>query len=459
MLSVKNVDIRALQDAYLKGVAKPKDVLVSQLNEMQRLHHLNAFISQSDTGGLARYFAECDADSGLYGIPFSAKDNLLTYDFPTTVGSALLQAFQPQAQASIVSQLVDAGAFLMGKNNMPEFCQSMTANNPHYGAVKNPLNTDWIAGGSSSGGAAAVAAGIVSFAIGTDTGGSVCIPAALCGCVGYRPSIGRYPNDGLVPVSPSIDVPGLIAKTVADIRLLDSLLTSQPNRVDKALDQYRIGIPRQIFCEGLDQDVADMMAQSEKLLQQAGIELVDIDLSSAFALNKDVGFPIAFYEMLRETSFFLAQHGQDISLHQLLERTQGPTEKEALRAQVFDLAVSRGSYVQAIQQNLPVYRRLIDAIFTKEQLDAIVFPTTPITAIEHRPLGADAMIETENGSEPVFLRYIRNLEPFSNYGGPCMTLPAARSANAKAIGLGLAGFRHKDSDIIDLAASIESAIR
>src|SRR5580698_10617130 len=156
----------------------------------------------------------------LHGIPISLKDNIYTTGIRTTAGSKILKDFMPKEDASVVAQLKNAGAVILGKTNLHEFAYGVTSNNPHYGPVHNPWDLSRIPGGSSGGSAAAVAAGLCYGSIGTDTGGSIRIPAALCGIVGLKPTLGRVSVEGVIPLSPRLDCVGPLARRVRDTALL-----------------------------------------------------------------------------------------------------------------------------------------------------------------------------------------------------------------------------------------------
>ena len=163
----------------------------------------------------------------LFGLPFSCKDNINARGFATTAGTPGLADFLPEKDAPVVARLIEQGAVLCGKNNMHELSFGVTSCNGTWGTVGNPVHPGHLAGGSSGGCAAAVAAGASAFAVGTDTGGSVRIPASLCGLAGFRPTTGRYSSVGIVPVSHTRDTPGFIAPGVSDIVLLDAALMGE----------------------------------------------------------------------------------------------------------------------------------------------------------------------------------------------------------------------------------------
>ena len=418
---------------------------------------LNAFISVCTDEQVQTYLENFDPTLPLAGYVFSVKDNILSADYPTTAGSGLLKDFHPNIDAKIIQQFKQAGAFLIGKNNLSEFCQSMTCNNASFGAVKNPANPKWIAGGSSGGSAAAVAAGLVSFAIGSDTGGSVPIPAALCGCVGYRPTTGRYSTDGFIPVSPSIDSPGLMTQSVADLFILDHILTQTDAKNSVAIENLRLGIPQTPFYKGLDAQLEKCVHTQLDFIKQCGATLIDIDLTESATLNPHVGFPIAFYEMLREMAVFFARHGVNISVLDVINNVSGPTEKDALQAQLDIAAIPREQYVKAIQEKWPALIKSLDNVYNEHKIDALIVPTTPLAAINHRQLGKDNMFDDKNFTDPVFVTYIRNTEMFSNYGAPYVTLPIGKTPEGRPVGLGFVGKPQNDAHLLSLCLALEQA--
>src|SRR3989454_2709326 len=200
----------------------------------------------------------------LHGIPISLKDNIYTAGIRTTAGSKILKDFVPPNDASVVAQLKNAGAVLLGKTNMHEFAYGVTSNNPHYGPVRNPWDLSRIPGGSSGGSAAAVAAGLCYGSIGTDTGGSIRIPASLCGIVGLKPTWGRISCEGIIPLSPAFDCAGPLGRTVADVAILTGALYSRVGRepnmarastLRAGARKFCLGIPRQLFFDALSSEV------------------------------------------------------------------------------------------------------------------------------------------------------------------------------------------------------------
>ena len=185
------------------------------------------------------------------------KDSVATADLPTTAGTAALRDFHPAADATVVARLRAAGAIVLGKTNLHELSFGWTSNNLTYGPVHNPWDRLRIPGGSSGGTAAAVAAGMAPLGVAEDTQGSIRVPAALCGVAGFRPTTGRYPNDGCAPISGLFDQIGPIARHVADLALFVAVMTGDDSPIETiALDGLRLGVAREYFFTGLDPSVA-----------------------------------------------------------------------------------------------------------------------------------------------------------------------------------------------------------
>ena len=236
-----------------------EEYATSLLDRCESGKHLNAFIALDpslvlESARAADRVRMSGADLGpLHGLPIPVKDSVNTKDYPTTGGTPALRNFRPSGDAELVRRLVNAGAIVMGKTNIHELSFGWTSNNLAFGAVHNPYDTSRIPGGSSGGTAVAIAAGMAPIGIAEDTEGSIRIPAALCGICGFRPTMHRYPNEGVVPITPLFDQVGPHARTVDDIVLFDSVITGQSNNIKPtSLKGIRVGISRGYFFESLD---------------------------------------------------------------------------------------------------------------------------------------------------------------------------------------------------------------
>src|ERR1700681_1706501 len=270
--------IAEIADLFRAGKLSPVELTELMLARIERTNpKLNAFITVTDE--LARAQAKraemelgikgkrkTRIDRGLlHGIPLSLKDNVCTEGIRTTAGSKILRDYFPERDAAVVTRLKQSGAVLVGKNNMHEFAYGVTNNNPHYGAARNPWDNARIPGGSSGGSAAAVAAGLCFGSIGTDTGGSIRIPAALCGIVGVKPGLDRVNVTGVIPLSVTHDCVGPLARTVADAAILfraivdggDGKVPGEGRRGSAArkLSKLRLGVPREFFFDVISGEV------------------------------------------------------------------------------------------------------------------------------------------------------------------------------------------------------------
>ena len=220
---------------------------------------------------------ETFGDGELTGVPFAVKDNIDVAGMPATAGSPLLEGYVPEVDSTVVGLLREAGAVVVGKTNMHELAFGVTSNNATYGACRNPIDPNLSTGGSSGGSAATVALGTVPFSIGTDTGGSITLPASFCGVVGYRPSTGRYPSDGLQRLSWTRDTIGIHASTVRDARAVDQVITRSKSAPPKEITDLTLGVPKSRW-EGVDGAVDAVARDVLEKLRDAGVTLVEVDL-------------------------------------------------------------------------------------------------------------------------------------------------------------------------------------
>ena len=268
--------------AMRQGEISAVDYAAALLQRCETGKHLNAFITLEpervlDAAAAADELRATGAELGpLHGLPIPVKDSVNTKEYATTGGTRALGNFRPADNAPLVEQLVTAGAIVMGKTNIHELSLGWTSNNQAYGAVHNPYDTSRIPGGSSGGTAAAVAAGMAPLGIAEDTQGSIRVPAAMCGIYGFRPTTQRYPNNGVIPITPLFDQVGPHARNVADIALFDSVISDEPIATGlPSLAGVRLGVPRQYFFDALDTEVERITNESLKRLADAGAILIE----------------------------------------------------------------------------------------------------------------------------------------------------------------------------------------
>jgi len=420
--------------------------------------NLGAFITldPDQVRAAARKADQARASGGslgaLHGVPLALKDNLDTAELPTSGGTPGLAGNRPKRNAVIVDKLLGAGAIVLGKTNLHELAYGITNNNAAYGPARNPYAPDRIPGASSGGTGVAVAARIAPGGIGTDTGGSVRIPAALCGIVGLRPTTGRWSQAGIVPISHTRDTPGPMTRSVADCALLDGVVTGGPIEAAPApLKGVRIGVPRQHFWENLDPELEKICEGALRRLTDAGVVLVDVDMSEEASLDAEAGFPIALYETVTDLNTYLAEHGVGFDFATLAAKTASPDVKGILQSLTGAGAVPEAAYRKALQQR-SVLQDTYSRHFRDHGIAAIFFPTTPAPAAK---IGEDETFMLNGQAVPTFATFIRNTGPGSVGGIPGISLPVGMTAAGLPIGMELSGPAGSDQQILSLAAAIE----
>lgn len=419
---------------------------------------LNAFISVNGEGALeaAREVDERVRSGGkvgpLCGVPLVIKDNIDVAGIQTTAGTPGI-AYTPRASAPVVARLQAADAIIIGKGNLHELAFGVTTNNGAFGAVKNPKGPDRIPGGSSGGTAAAIAAGIVPAGLGTDTAGSVRLPAALTGIAGLRPTTNSVDSAGVVPSVPSFDVVGPMANSVADLALLYGTMTGEPvaTRLDIAGRRFGVARPQ---AENLSPGVEGAMLEARQCLQAAGAILVEVDLSAIVAAAFEVGFPIGFHQMKSAMAAYLAQHQPSTSLEAVVGNIASPDVRAVYENAVLGPdAPGEGAYqgalarMETIQQD---YRQLL----VEQGLDALIFPTS---AVEAQPRDAET-VELNGEAIPIMQIYMRNNAATGVCGAPGLTLPIGCGEGGMPVGLELDGLPGADLELLGIGLGVEAAL-
>lgn len=437
---------------------------------------LNAYISVDREGALK----EADRLDGLlkqgkplgplHGIPLAIKDNLDTQGLRTTGGSKVLANWVPKEDASVVKRLRASGCIILGKTNLHEFAFGITTNNPHYGPTRNPYDRTRIPGGSSGGSGAAVAAGLSAAAIGTDTGGSVRIPAGLCGIVGLKPTLGRVGRGGMMYLSFTRDVIGPLTRTVEDAALLLTYMAGPDPRDPEAsslrvpgyvrvlmpgLKGVKLGVPRKYFFEENHPEVAQLMDQALKALEGLGATLVDVEIK-----DLDLAFPTGFAIVLPEAIYlveaYLKQFDQAATIEKYLPEF-GPDVQAILGGQKGTekaKPVPGYSYVEAIRTNRGrVIRGFQEAL---GQVDALVTPTTPLPAAL---IGEDTEVELRGKKVNTFFTFIKYCDPVSVAGLPAISVPAGWTAGGLPVGIQFVGRAWEEERIIQAAFAYEQATK
>ena len=459
-------------DAIRAGRLGALAYVTSLLERARALQGLNALIVLDADRALAAA-AKVDAMRlrgaalpALAGLPIVVKDNINTAELPTTAGTAALRHVRAKHNAPSLQKLLDAGAVLLGKANLHELAFGITSTNltAFAGPVKNPYDTARIAGGSSGGTAAAIAARIAPAGLGTDTGGSTRVPAALCGIAGFRPSVGnggaqrRYVDtNAVVPISHTRDTVGPMARSVADVALLDAVITGAPLAKAVPLPGLRIGVPAS-FWAGLDARLAEVMNTAKTSLADAGVVFVDVDTVGLQALNNDISFQLALHEPIADMPAYLAATGvAGITLADIAAQIASPDVKGAFAAILAD--AFGGAYDAALQVHRPKLQALYADYFAANRLDAMLFPTTILPAIPIDLAAGSGQVSIDSGPlVDTFGAFIRNTDPGSNAGIPGLSLPAGMTADGLPVGLELDGPLGSDTRLLGIGQSFETLL-
>lgn len=434
------------------------------LERCRAAHALNAFITlQPDRVLESARERDRERKSGqtpgpLFGLPIPVKDSVNTRDYPTTGGTPALKHFRPKEDAPLVASLRAAGAIVLGKTNLHELSFGWTSNNLAFGAVHNPYDPSRIPGGSSGGTAAAIAARLAPLGIAEDTEGSIRVPAAFCGIVGFRPTTGRYSTRACVPISSLFDQAGPHARSMADIELFDSVLVPNARPIEaKPLRGVRLGIVRDYWYTGLDPEVERITDAALARLKDAGVVLVEtpflglerlVDLTTDQVQNHDVRFALARY---------LEEYGAGVTLEELI--AQASSDIQAIfKSDVMPggpNVVSEQAYAAARDRHLPELRQLYRTYFEKTGVAALVFPATRVAAPR---IGEETTLDIRGQPVPFEQAVARNIAPGSTAGIPGLVLPAGLTDAGLPVALEFDGPARGDRALIELGASLEHVL-
>jgi len=443
------------------GTLKSEDLVRALADVIERRRDLNAFItfdrdraiaSAHKADGLA---ARKTFAGPLHGVPIVIKDNIHVAGLPNSAGTPALRDFVPTRNAAVAEKLIRAGAIVLGKTNMHELAFGITSNNAAFGPARNAYDPSRIAGGSSGGTANAIAARMAAAGLGSDTGGSIRIPAALNGIVGLRPTLGRYAQEGITPIAHTRDTAGPMAREVADLVLLDSVITGARDRVTAApLQGLRLGVCRPVFFRGLETETERLTEATLDRLQAAGVEIVDVDLPGLVDLNGKISFPVALYEARVDLTRYLKRFRPALDLATLAERIASPDVKGLFASAIVPGAkdaVPEKAYLDALAAR-PQLQRLYADAFKKHNIAALVFPTTPLPAA---PIGDDETTGLNGERVPTFPTFIQNTDPGSNAGIPGLSVPIGRTPGGLPIGLELDGPVNSDRRLLGIGLALE----
>jgi aspartyl-tRNA(Asn)/glutamyl-tRNA(Gln) amidotransferase subunit A len=454
--------IEEIARLFRKRKLSPVELAKLMLDRIERLNpKLNAYITVTPELALTqakKAEAELFAPRGskghrdrgpLHGIPISLKDNIYAKGVRTTAGSKILADFVPGHDAVVVVKLKEAGAVILGKTNLHEFAYGATTNNPHYGPARNPWDLSRIPGGSSGGSAAAVAAGLCYGSIGTDTGGSIRIPAALCGTVGLKPTRGNVSDSGVIPLSPTLDCTGPLARTARDAAILLHTISGLSTQEHsgrfapasfKKLKKICLGLPKEFFFDVVSTEVQSCFASALRDFRKLGAQVKPISIP---LLNntEDAGNQIAWPE---------ATH-----FHQLSgwfpARAQEYGEDVRTRIEM-GAKISAVSYLEALAQRAQFINQLSSKMYDAG-IDALVVPTTPIAAPQ---IGEE---KTRIGEKDHLIRalLLRLNRPANLAGVPAISIPCGFTSSGLPVGLQLIGLHAAELALLQIAHTFELA--
>ncbi|MFN7918300.1 MAG: amidase [Vicinamibacterales bacterium] len=407
---------------------------------------LNAFILvMADEARAAAKRADWERANGidrgpLHGVPVSVKDLFDVKGTVTTAGSRVREGLVAASDAPAVAQLRRSGAVIIGKTNLHEFAMGPTNEDSAFGPVRHPLDDTRLSGGSSGGSAVSVATGMALASLGSDTGGSIRIPAAACGLVGLKPGYGELPADGAVPLSRTLDHIGPLTQDVTDAwHLLHVLRDRKPQRplTPAPLASARVGVPRRYFCDLLEDDVRAAFERALDTLRAAGVTVTDVEIA-----NADLVAPVYTHIVFGDAAAYHADALDTV-----------PAKYTANVRQRLEMAryVLAEDYVRALDGQRAL-RRAVDAQLA--HVDALALPTLPIVA----PKLGQSMVELGGSSHPVRNVLLRLTQLFNVTGHPAITLPNGRSTEGLPCGLQLVGKQDGTDALLCLARAVELAL-
>lgn len=409
-----------------------------------------------------------DENQSLRGVAIAVKDNICTTFSQTSCGSRILGNYRPQYDATAVERLNDAGAVIVGKTNMDEFAMGSSNENSAFGVVKNPWDTERVPGGSSGGSAVAVASGVVRASLGSETGGSVRQPASFCGIVGLKPTYGRISRYGLVAFASSLDQIGIFGQTSKDVAEVLGVISGRDKNdsttadvavpdyvaeLDKDISGRKIGVPRSLFGEGLDDEVRISVENAIENYKKLGAEIVDIKLPySKYSIavyyiiaTAEASSNLARFDGVRYG--FRAENAHELREMYMKTREEGFGAEVKRRIMLGTYVLSSG-YYDAYYAKAQKVRSLLKQDFQNAfgKCDAIITPTSPTTAFK---IG-------EKSDDPLAMYLSDVYTASANLAGiPGISVPCGVSSEGLPIGLQLVGKTWSEDVLLNLAHSFE----
>ena len=448
MIQVPHTSIATLSHALQSGQFSSCELIEQCLSTITEIEpSLNAYITvlrddaRAEAQAADRAIARGDVQGPLHGLPISIKDIIDVKGVATSAASHVRKGHLANTDATVVARLRAAGAIVIGKCNLHEFAFGTTGEDSLAGPTRNPHSPTCIPGGSSSGSAVSVAADMAVASLGTDTGGSIRIPASACGVVGLKPTFGEACLDGVVPLAPTLDHLGLLTRTVGDAALLYHIIRDNPNaiqsRVVNRKQQTCFGIPRQYFLDVIDPAVANAFEHTVRRLKAVGASVVDVDIPHAAETA-----PVYLHTQLPEAA----------TCHQYTLKYHAEEYCPRVRARL-----ELGRYVLAedyllAQRGRTILTDEVDTVLINH--DALLLPTLPIVP----PMIGTDTIAFGQLSGSVHALMLRLTQLFNLTGHPAISIPSG-VAGGLPVGMQLVGRRHNTDELLEVAKKFEDTIR
>ncbi|MCX6733916.1 MAG: Asp-tRNA(Asn)/Glu-tRNA(Gln) amidotransferase subunit GatA [Candidatus Peregrinibacteria bacterium] len=479
-MDILSLSLLELHDGFMKKKFTSQEVTRAYLQQIaEKNEALNAYVLTTQESALEeaaesdKRYAEGKPLSVLDGIPCGLKDIFNTKGVRTTCCSKMLERFVPPYDATAVAKLREAGVVFLGKTNMDEFACGGSSEHSCYGPSMNPVDPSRVAGGSSGGSAAAVAGGLAVFAMGTDTGGSIRLPAAFCGCVGLKPTYGRISRSGVTAMASSLDTVGHFTKTVGDSAAILQVLAGHDPRdattpdvpvadylkdLEKGVKGMTIGLPKEYFAEGVDPEIKASVLAAAKVYEQLGAKVIDVSLPAT-------KYAVAMYYIIMpaELSANLArfdgirfgsrpkQEGESMVDYFYNARGEGFGAEIKRRIMIGTYVLSAGYYDAFYNKALKV-RTLIKKDFDRVfgDVDALIMPTTPLTAFK----------PGEKMEDPLAMYLADALAIPANAAGiPGISIPCGKTASGLPVGLQIFVPQFQEAKLFQVARAYEDALK
>jgi aspartyl-tRNA(Asn)/glutamyl-tRNA(Gln) amidotransferase subunit A len=436
--------VRQLHESIVEGSLKPSEIVECFIERVTRLDtKLNSYITLDKKGARA---AAQQADKNLrsltkipplFGIPVAVKDIFMTKGLPTTCASKVLDGKIFPRDATVIQKLREAGAIILGKLNMHEFAFGSTSDSSYYGPVHNPWNLARVAGGSSGGSAAAVAAGLTPFSLGTDSGGSIRIPSALCGIVGLKPTYGLVSRSGVIPLAWSLDHVGPMVRYVEDAGTVLDVISDVEWRVGNVPKKFRIGIPRELDADQVDRSVRQIFEKDMSHLKAEGHTLLEVD------------FP--YREMGTVNDVIITTEASSYHEEGLREHPElyGQPVRERLQT---GLVIAATEYIR-VQRLRSQYITEVRRLFRR--VDVIAMPTTPMPATK---IG-QSLLKVEGETLAVMPAFLYFTRVFNLLGFPAISIPFGFTSNGLPVGVQFGAAPHREEWLLNLGSQLEESLQ